>query len=377
MNQKKFKSNLKTICFVTVKHPMYGAGGAEIMTYQYAAEFANRGWKVIFLTKSGIKITDEYDNDNIKVVEYPRHKPIKYFLTLLRLFTKENLNVVFFRDNSYSLGLLAIFQLITRHILVWSIKHDEKCNSTAASAKYRRNKDYLNSTFAKIKITLIDSMFQYGVKNSKLILAQNKTQKKIVFEEFNKDSVINYSSTKIPKYNLIREDIILFIATMKDFKRPQLFCKIAGLLSDTNYRFVMIGANFSDPKQAKLLLKQIQDNNVEYLGQLQLTEVKNYLNKARLLVNTSSSEGFPNTFVQAFSHGVPVVSLGIDPDNIILDNELGILCNHSEHDAAKKIRHLLENDRIWESLSHNCYKYAATHLDIRNNVSHLINLFQK
>ena len=39
--------------------------------------------------------------------------------------------------------------------------------------------------------------------------------------------------------------------------------------------------------------------------------------KSKILINTSSFEGFPNTFVQAWANGVPVISLKVDPDNII------------------------------------------------------------
>ncbi len=43
---------------------------------------------------------------------------------------------------------------------------------------------------------------------------------------------------------------------------------------------------------------------------------------ASLLCCTSTHEGFPNTFLEAWSHGVPIVST-VDPDNLIAARRIG------------------------------------------------------
>lgn len=365
----------RSICFSTVSHPMYALGGAEIMTYQYAVEFAKRGWRVFFLTKSGKIITDKFDNDSIRIVTYPKKNYAIYYLILFRLIIKERIDVFFFRNNTYTLGIIALFQALMGYLLVWSIKHDDKCGVHAATAELRAKNAHSTSHMLKLKYNLMDSIFQYGVKNAQLILAQNKAQKKIISEGFGGTSIINYSSTYIPEYNPIRENMVLFIATMKDFKRPHLFCEIAGHFSEHQYRFVMIGKNFNDTTNSEFLMKEAKRNNVEYIGQLELEEVKQYLDKSRLLINTSSAEGFPNTFVHAISHGVPVITLGVDPDNIIEKNELGYVCNNGIKEMTQKVNYLLDNEDIWKKYSTNCYRYAKENLDIVKSVDNLQNLF--
>lgn len=62
--------------------------------------------------------------------------------------------------------------------------------------------------------------------------------------------------------------------------------------------------------------------------------------RARLFVNTSAHEGFPNTFLQAWSQGIPVISF-VDPDDLIRKNRLGLVV-HDIDEMARGIRDVLQ-----------------------------------
>ncbi len=367
----------QSICFWTVSHPMYGLGGAEVMTYQYASEFARNGWRVFFFTKSGVKITDDFDDKHIEVITYSKKNSLRIYFKFFRLMIIEKINVVFFRNNTIALGVLALFQNLLNYKLIWSVKHDDKCGKYASTEKLRKYWNESIPILKRVKYFLMDKVFRYGVQHAHIILAQNNFQKDTIFSVFKKSSIINYSSTHIPCYNLKRENIILFIATMKDFKRPHLFCEIAGEYSKSSYNFKIIGKNFIDSKKSITLLENMKLNNVEYLGQLELEEVRQYLDKSKLLINTSSAEGFPNTFVQAFSHGVPVITLGVNPDNLIDNYNLGFVCKNKNSEVIQKINLLMEDKNLWNNYSQSCYNYSKEHLDITKNIKILMNIFLK
>jgi glycosyltransferase involved in cell wall biosynthesis len=62
--------------------------------------------------------------------------------------------------------------------------------------------------------------------------------------------------------------------------------------------------------------------NLIFHGHLPYWEASAMYGRARLLVNTSDAEGFPNAYLQAWMLGVPVVTFS-DPDGVIDCRGLG------------------------------------------------------
>jgi hypothetical protein len=81
-----------------------------------------------------------------------------------------------------------------------------------------------------------------------------------------------------------------------------------------------------------------------FLGFQPFHTTEEYFNKCKIFINTSEYEGFPNTFLQAWSRGIPVISY-FDPDNIIEKNNLGFVIN-SEEELAKRLKNVLSKKQI-------------------------------
>jgi glycosyltransferase involved in cell wall biosynthesis len=62
--------------------------------------------------------------------------------------------------------------------------------------------------------------------------------------------------------------------------------------------------------------------NVTCLGAVPYSEVGRLFSRARVFLNTSEIEGFPNTFLQAWIRGVPVATF-FDPDHLVSREQLG------------------------------------------------------
>ena len=70
--------------------------------------------------------------------------------------------------------------------------------------------------------------------------------------------------------------------------------------------------------------------NLSYLGELPIEKVNQEIAQSDVFVNTSAGEGFPNTFVQAWLRGVPVVSCFVDPDGCLSRAGAGIFAGDAK-----------------------------------------------
>jgi glycosyltransferase involved in cell wall biosynthesis len=131
-----------------------------------------------------------------------------------------------------------------------------------------------------------------------------------------------------------RRHYVGWVATLRQHKRPDLLIRMAKSLPDV--QFIVCGGptNYQTPTAYRDAVVEALTHlpNVDYRGRVSPQEAMDVIADAALLLCTSDEEGFPNTFTQAWSSGTPVVSLKIDPDNIIKNEGLGIVS--STVDAA-------------------------------------------
>jgi glycosyltransferase involved in cell wall biosynthesis len=94
---------------------------------------------------------------------------------------------------------------------------------------------------------------------------------------------------------------------IRTHKRPELALELARRLP--HRRFVMVGGpGLSGAALYERIRREAASlPNVEMTGFLPLSEVEGRFDAARVLVNTSSIEGMPNTFLQAWARGVPTL----------------------------------------------------------------------
>jgi glycosyltransferase involved in cell wall biosynthesis len=152
-------------------------------------------------------------------------------------------------------------------------------------------------------------IYEYGLRNVDRIIVQNEEQQRLCRVNFARDA------TLIPNCYPVNQsrpasapDLVLWVSTIRRLKRPHFFLDLAEALP--GFRFRMIGgpdsaevALFEAVKQRAAMMA-----NVEFLGFVPYAEIDAHFDEAAVFVNTSESEGFPNTFLQAWARAVPTVS---------------------------------------------------------------------
>ena len=96
--------------------------------------------------------------------------------------------------------------------------------------------------------------------------------------------------------------------------------------------------------------------NIEFRGQVAPEEAERVIAEAAALLCTSDQEGFPNTFLQAWSYGTPVVTLQIDPDSIIKRLELGAVTGTVDA-TVEQLQRLLASPQKRQSIASRACEY--------------------
>jgi glycosyltransferase involved in cell wall biosynthesis len=103
--------------------------------------------------------------------------------------------------------------------------------------------------------------------------------------------------------------------------------------------------------------------NIDYLGVLPQQAAHDMIAEASILLSTSDSEGFPNTFLQAWSAGTPVVSLKVDPAGTIERLALGRVSGRLDA-ALGDLHSLLASAQLCDDIGARAQLYVAgTHSD--------------
>jgi glycosyltransferase involved in cell wall biosynthesis len=142
-------------------------------------------------------------------------------------------------------------------------------------------------------------------------------------------------------------------------KRPDVAIALARVVPDTEITLAggSLGAYTALYERTKFEASRLA--NTRFLGRTSYQETRELFGRARVFVNTSDVEGFPNTFLQAWASGTPVVSF-FDPDGIIAREGLGQRVT-SVQEMSTAVRALAHDPERWAAASERCRTYMDRH----------------
>ena len=101
--------------------------------------------------------------------------------------------------------------------------------------------------------------------------------------------------------------------------------------------------------------------NLEFVGFVPFAEIGSHFDAARVFVNTSDYEGFPNTFLQSWARGIPTVSF-VDTGSR-LDGRKVVNVATDLDDMAAYVQKLMQDDEYWNGIGRRaraCYERFHT-----------------
>jgi glycosyltransferase involved in cell wall biosynthesis len=243
-------------------------------------------------------------------------------------------------------GITAWFCRMTRRKFIFRVASDSDCEPG----------------YPRIRLWRDRRLFDYGLKRADVIAAQTETQARRLRANHSLESDVVNMLVEPPQRNgaPVERDIdVLWLGNLRSLKRPELVLELARQMPEV--RFTLAGGPMPHPagstyyEDVKAAAARLP--NVSMPGAVRYTDSGAWFDRARIFLNTSSIEGFPNTFLQAWIRAVPVVSF-FDPDGMILRLQLGAV-PASLDDMRESIRGLLEVDVYRENIGRRAREFAC------------------
>ncbi len=374
----------KKICFVMPFHISQRGGGAEVQAWLYAKELAQRNYDVYYVAKSQLKKFSPINIiDNVKIywikdsVHFEWLNSIKYY----KVLNKIKPDIIVQRMTSFVTGLLGLYTSRNKNKFIWICTGDpipQKWYFIKRQKLLTKNskKCFIIKWIFMLNALVTDLARNYGMKKVSVAFTQNEKQNYELKKSYRINSEKILPCTELTESNIenqgtINEKIILWVSNLSLNKQPELFIELAKLFDGIDFKFVMIGS-----RNEKLFTENLFANvpkNLMWLGKLSYKDTLYWFDKAYVFVNTSGYEGFPNTFAQAWIRGIPVITLGIDPDALIRTHNLGFV-THSLNEMKEKILELSINKTVYNEFNTRIKKYAVENMTVEKAVNHFISV---
>lgn len=376
------------IVFVMLWHISERTGGAEVQANYLAQELVQRGYSISYICQT-LNIKKVNTKETLLGVDIYWVKPAGKFIwtgikTYLNVLNMLKPDLIIQRNSSPILFASSWYKKKYNAKLVWIctdnlapfrsffLKRFQEKSTIKTIGFFKYLVFYLNNNFN-------DILRNFAMKSIDVAFSQNTFQKDKIKENFGLDTFNMISGHPLPSnqisiFKRFNNQKILWCANLGQHKRPEIFIKLATKMINSNYQFVMIGGH-GDHSYVNKLFKGLP-SNLEIKGHLSFEEALSYFDGTTILVNTSVSEGFSNTYIQSWLRGVPTLVFGADPNNVITYNNLGF-CVDSVKEATKEISCLLSDEKLYSNMSLNVTEYSKNNHTVNIMTDHFLNVLNK
>ncbi|MCQ2343365.1 MAG: glycosyltransferase [Paludibacteraceae bacterium] len=333
--------------------------GIQVQMSLWAEAFVDEGWRVFSiadqepLSMNGIEFIEQWRS------RIARHCPliIKETIDCLVALRRTRPDLLLFRGASrYTFSLVLLCRLFkTRFVFLSASDTDFEIGSEIVSGS-----------------PLNVMLYRKSIRHIPYIVTQNIIQATKLRNNYDRESIIipNIWHKAIQENANEKRFDVVWVANLHAMKRVEWFIALAAKMP--NHKFAIIGGrskrnvNIFDETKSKVKAMP----NVAFLGAKPLAETNSIIAQSRLLVCTSEFEGFPNTFLQAWSSGVPVVST-VNPNNVVTDYNLGrLVLNEQElYDATTM---LLNDTEQYNQCKGNINRYFDEHHSAETAIDRLL-----
>jgi glycosyltransferase involved in cell wall biosynthesis len=329
------------ICFVAhfAHRAVSGAsdghiGGVERQTNLMARWLASRGHKV------SVIVWDEgqghvVDYDGIRAISVCRRDAglpgLRFFYprwtSLNKALREADADVYYHNCAEYVTGQVALWAKQNARRFIYSVASDPDCRPELPTLRSARER----------------VLYRLGLRGADLVISQTRFQARLLSEGFSIGAkVLPMPAEELPESRAATDhhdegSRVLWIGRLDPVKRVELVIDAA--MKCPQMMFDIVGPDGPDASYVRKLRSRAERlDNINWVGPVDFHGVREYYDRSVALLCTSAFEGFPNTFLEAWSCGCPVVST-VDPDDCIAEFGLGRVVQNTD-DIARELTDL-------------------------------------
>ena len=159
---------------------------------------------------------------------------------------------------------------------------------------------------------------------------------------------------------------LLWVARCQPIKRPHLFLDLVERLPSAKFRMIC-------PREDEGLWQSVAQRarglgNLEFIERVPYREIQAHYDTAKIFVNTSSYEGWPNSFIQSGLGGTALLSLDVNPDQLFERFSPGFFAHGGFEAFVNAAKEMLESSENLRAAQFGCERFVAELHDNARNV---------
>lgn len=336
-----------------------------------------RGWRVTYVARPQEIPDRQSDIEFVPFVE--TNKPRRDRRMMDALLSEIEADVYYQRGRKLWTGYVGYFAKRTGAPFVYAVSMDIDCYVSKAAVRFRRD-----GVVSRLKRAVLargaDRISLEGMRNAALVLAQTEHQKQLLCENLDIKASVFRNVHPIPGAHLRSVNgtpTVLWLASVKRWKRPELFVEMARKLATLDARFVLAG-RLVDMDLRPMLCEAAKNlPNFTYIEDVPFERSNDLMADSDVFVNTSLlEEGFPNTYIQAWLREVPTVTLGFDPDGVIAAEGLGANASGLD-ELCEKVAILIQEPEKRRAMGRRARDYAIDQHGLQENSDRFFGLLDR
>lgn len=214
-------------------------------------------------------------------------------------------------------------------------------------------------------------LFPVGLRLADAVVCRSHEQLAWLRDRYGREGVLIRTGHRLAEPVPHEKTTVLWVGRMHPLKQPEMFLDLAERFPKERFAMVIGRDQAHEPLLQALRRRVAMLPNVVMYEDVPWSAMDGFFARAKLLVNTSIYEGFPNTFVQAAMHGTPILSWKVDPDGVLAGHGIGASAGGSFARLLASTEELCASATTRAEWGRQALAYARQHHDVNKSAAEL------